>query len=204
MNRKGCEHFTRTCRWPSEHVASIILPISSCSQVRRSTPPKVTELPLAAVQNALLELKDKQRLARSDDWMSFESGYELEQSTKPQTVGYSLADSPVGLLAWIYEKLVTWTDDYPWTDDEGVATMYLRRLRTLLPFLAEHRPFLSDHRAPISTHLQPQSSPGSPSTGSPAPAPRPPSASTTRTCTFRLRKTKQALSRWGSRSSRRS
>ncbi|KAF9267373.1 alpha/beta-hydrolase [Marasmius fiardii PR-910] len=31
---------------------------------------------------------------------------------------YSLADSPVGLLAWIYEKLVNWTDDYPWTDDE--------------------------------------------------------------------------------------
>lgn len=39
-------------------------------------------------------------------------------STKPQTIGYSLADSPVGLLAWIYEKLISWTDDYPWTDDE--------------------------------------------------------------------------------------
>uniref|UniRef100_D8PXJ8 Epoxide hydrolase N-terminal domain-containing protein n=1 Tax=Schizophyllum commune (strain H4-8 / FGSC 9210) TaxID=578458 RepID=D8PXJ8_SCHCM len=39
--------------------------------------------------------------------------------TKPQTIGYALADSPVGLLAWIYEKLVAWTDAYPWTDDEG-------------------------------------------------------------------------------------
>ena len=46
-------------------------------------------------------------------------GYYAEQTTKPQTLGYSLADSPVGLLAWIYEKLVTWTDSYPWTDDEG-------------------------------------------------------------------------------------
>ncbi|KAH9169982.1 Alpha/Beta hydrolase protein [Lactarius sanguifluus] len=45
-------------------------------------------------------------------------GYYAEQSTKPQTIGYSLADSPVGLLAWIYEKLITWTDAYPWTDDE--------------------------------------------------------------------------------------
>ncbi|ETW82035.1 hypothetical protein HETIRDRAFT_146198 [Heterobasidion irregulare TC 32-1] len=26
--------------------------------------------------------------------------------------------SPIGLLAWIYEKLVTWTDDYQWGDDE--------------------------------------------------------------------------------------
>ena len=48
-----------------------------------------------------------------------ESAYFQLQSTKPQTIGYALADSPVGLLSWIYEKLVTWTDNYPWTDDEG-------------------------------------------------------------------------------------
>jgi hypothetical protein len=29
-----------------------------------------------------------------------------------------LADSPVALLAWVYEKLHDWTDSYPWTDDE--------------------------------------------------------------------------------------
>ncbi|OSX56462.1 hypothetical protein POSPLADRAFT_1062619 [Postia placenta MAD-698-R-SB12] len=46
------------------------------------------------------------------------SGYFAEQTTQPQTVGYSLADSPAGLLAWIYEKLVQWTDSYPWEDDE--------------------------------------------------------------------------------------
>ncbi|KAE9390436.1 alpha/beta-hydrolase [Gymnopus androsaceus JB14] len=50
--------------------------------------------------------------------ISFQSGYFKQQSTKPQTLGYSLADSPVGLLAWIYEKLVGWSDSYPWTDDE--------------------------------------------------------------------------------------
>ncbi|KAF9260263.1 alpha/beta-hydrolase [Marasmius fiardii PR-910] len=46
------------------------------------------------------------------------SGYYMEQSTQPQTIGYSLSDSPVGLLAWIYEKLVHWTDAYKWQDDE--------------------------------------------------------------------------------------
>ena len=46
-------------------------------------------------------------------------GYFKEQSTQPQTLGYSLADSPACLLAWIYEKPVNWTDGYPWTDDEG-------------------------------------------------------------------------------------
>ncbi|KAI0794065.1 alpha/beta-hydrolase [Fomes fomentarius] len=47
-----------------------------------------------------------------------EMGYFAVQSTKPQTIGYSFADSPVGLLAWIYEKLVKISDAYPWTDDE--------------------------------------------------------------------------------------
>lgn len=42
----------------------------------------------------------------------------LLQSTKPNTIGFALADSPVALLAWIYEKLQEWTDEYPWTDDE--------------------------------------------------------------------------------------
>lgn len=49
------------------------------------------------------------------------SGYMVEQSTQPQTLGYSLTDSPVGLLAWIYEKLVVWTDNYKWSDDEGMG-----------------------------------------------------------------------------------
>lgn len=54
------------------------------------------------------------------DWFNrVHGGYFAEQSTQPQTIGYSLADSPVGLLAWIYEKLVAWTDEYAWTDDEG-------------------------------------------------------------------------------------
>ncbi|KAF8902453.1 Alpha/Beta hydrolase protein [Mucidula mucida] len=38
---------------------------------------------------------------------------------KAQYGRYSLADSPVGLLAWLYEKLLDWTDEYPWTDDQG-------------------------------------------------------------------------------------
>lgn len=50
-------------------------------------------------------------------------GYFQIQCTKPQTLGYALADSPVGLLAWVYEKLATWTDAYPWTPDEGAPSL---------------------------------------------------------------------------------
>ena len=62
---------------------------------------------------------EKAGLGRSLLFAKRGMGYFHEQATQPQTLGYSLADSPVGLLAWIYEKLVNWTDNYPWADDEG-------------------------------------------------------------------------------------
>jgi epoxide hydrolase len=40
----------------------------------------------------------------------WDSGYSKEQSTRPQTVGYGLVDSPAGLCAWIVEKFWSWTD----------------------------------------------------------------------------------------------
>jgi len=41
---------------------------------------------------------------------SEEGGYSLLQATKPQTLSYALADSPIGLAAWISEKFESWTD----------------------------------------------------------------------------------------------
>ncbi len=49
-----------------------------------------------------------QRLQRYDKELS---GYNREQSTRPQTIGYALADSPAGQAAWIYEKYHDWTDN---------------------------------------------------------------------------------------------
>ena len=39
-----------------------------------------------------------------------DAGYSTEHRTRPQTIGYALADSPAGLAAWITEKLEAWTD----------------------------------------------------------------------------------------------
>jgi len=39
-----------------------------------------------------------------------DSGYAKQQSTRPQTLSYGLADSPVGQMAWIVEKFYAWTD----------------------------------------------------------------------------------------------
>jgi pimeloyl-ACP methyl ester carboxylesterase len=37
-------------------------------------------------------------------------GYSMQQSTRPQTIGYGLVDSPALLAAWIVEKFRAWTD----------------------------------------------------------------------------------------------
>ncbi|TDV33813.1 secreted protein [Paraburkholderia caballeronis] len=39
-------------------------------------------------------------------------GYFKQQGTRPQTIGYALADSPVGLAMYIYEKFQAWTDNH--------------------------------------------------------------------------------------------
>lgn len=46
-------------------------------------------------------------------WQQTEGAYAMIQGTKPQTLGYALNDSPVGLAAWIIEKF------YAWSDNEG-------------------------------------------------------------------------------------
>lgn len=38
------------------------------------------------------------------------TGYSKQQSTRPQTLGYGLVDSPAGLCAWVVEKFWAWTD----------------------------------------------------------------------------------------------
>jgi microsomal epoxide hydrolase len=46
----------------------------------------------------------------AQEWIAQEGGYMSIQSTKPQTLAYSLSDSPVGLAAWIIDKFHAWSD----------------------------------------------------------------------------------------------
>ncbi|KAI9436107.1 alpha/beta-hydrolase [Lactarius psammicola] len=82
--------------------------------------PKFFKNPIVVLKCLITSFRsrDREAAAASQSFFKNGMGYHVEQSTKPQTIGFSLADSPVGLLAWIYEKLVAWSDAYPWTDDE--------------------------------------------------------------------------------------
>jgi pimeloyl-ACP methyl ester carboxylesterase len=50
-------------------------------------------------------------LAQLGKYAADGSGYASIQSTRPQTLGYGLADSPVGQAMWIYEKFQAWSDN---------------------------------------------------------------------------------------------
>ena len=58
--------------------------------------------PLSAAESAYRE--------RNEEFWQTEYGYKAIQSTKPQTLGYGLNDSPAGLAAWILEKWRSWAD----------------------------------------------------------------------------------------------
>ncbi|WP_081293045.1 epoxide hydrolase family protein [Mycobacterium colombiense] len=54
--------------------------------------------------------EEQRALAGLANHRKWGTGYSKQQSTRPQTLGYGLADSPAGQLAWIVEKFWDWAD----------------------------------------------------------------------------------------------
>ncbi len=54
--------------------------------------------------------EERDALESFDRYRRFDAGYAKVQSTRPQTIGYGLVDSPAALCAWIIEKFWSWTD----------------------------------------------------------------------------------------------
>ncbi|KAI9890458.1 MAG: hypothetical protein M1814_003942 [Vezdaea aestivalis] len=117
--------------------------------------PKFTSQPLVYLKHAISSPSARDTAAeRRKAWFVNEgSGYSKVHATKPQTLGYSLADSPVGLLSWIYEKLIDWTDNYKWSDDEILTWISIYWFSTAGPaasvriyYEASHAPDLNRSR----------------------------------------------------------
>jgi epoxide hydrolase len=78
-----------------QHCAGIHIPLAM------NTRPNVTGEPTR---------EEAQALADIEHYREWDSGYAIQQSTRPQTVAYGLTDSPAGQAAWILEKFWAWTD----------------------------------------------------------------------------------------------
>lgn len=57
---------------------------------------------------AMLTSKERAAFDQLEAFYRDNAGYATEMNTRPQTIGYSLVDSPVGLAAWMYEKIAQW------------------------------------------------------------------------------------------------
>jgi hypothetical protein len=59
---------------------------------------------------SVLSEAEQQYVSFNQCWLFTEGAYIMIQTTKPQTLGYGLNDSPAGLASWIIEKFYAWSD----------------------------------------------------------------------------------------------
>ncbi|QPG97412.1 hypothetical protein C2857_006281 [Epichloe festucae Fl1] len=104
---------------------------SHVNMVGATKPPSLRRTPLIYIQDKLtVSGSHGNEFRQRSEWFRDEGrGYNIEQSTRPSTIGIALTD-PVSLLAWIYEKLHDWTDSYPWTDDEILTWISIYQFST--------------------------------------------------------------------------
>jgi pimeloyl-ACP methyl ester carboxylesterase len=126
---------------------------SHLNYIRVFGPPSLTTHPLLYLRHGLSPYTAQEKAAlKRTEWFQKEGfGYNLEQSTKPATLGFALADSPVALLAWIYEKLHDWTDAYPWTDDEVLEWISVYQFSTAGPAASVRIYYENTHANPEFT-----------------------------------------------------
>ncbi|GAA1688511.1 epoxide hydrolase family protein [Fodinicola feengrottensis] len=67
-------------------------------------------------------LLDAERVAAVRKFLANPSGHTVQQATRPQTLSYALVDSPVGQLAWLADKMVSWADPTTPIDVDRILT----------------------------------------------------------------------------------
>ena len=91
-----------------DHVEAVHVNLLSTEKPNFKSEPTYTEV-------------EKRTLARHEWFDTQEFAYYWVQNSKPRTLGFALHDSPVGMLAWMADKLFTWSDSYPWSSTELIT-----------------------------------------------------------------------------------
>lgn len=100
-------YFAQGGDWGSIVTASIARQdLGNCKGIHMNMP---IAPPDPETMNDLTE-QEQSALAAMKFYQDHDSGYSKQQSTRPQTLGYGLSDSPIGQAAWIIEKFYQWMD----------------------------------------------------------------------------------------------
>jgi len=89
---------------------------------------------------------DKKSLERLQYYLKEQSGYLKQQSTRPQSLGFGLGDSPIGLLGWLIEKYHEWMDveHYHMDRDETLAFVMMHWMQGATPGLRYYKAAYSE------------------------------------------------------------
>ena len=109
MARLGYDHyFAQGGDWGSAVTTAIgALDPTHCDAIHITL--AMGSRPKSAADGELSE-QAKRAMKGAEFYAAWDSGYSKQQATRPQTLGYGLADSPSGQAAWILEKFYAWTD----------------------------------------------------------------------------------------------
>lgn len=108
-------------------------------------PPAWYKAPLTMgrlILNSYLYTKrEKQRIEKMQYFLKEGNGYMKQQSTRPQSLGFGLGDSPIGLLAWLVEKFNDWMDvsNYTMPDDEVLTFVMMHWMQGATPGLRYYK-----------------------------------------------------------------
>ena len=81
--------------------------------------------------------REKQGLENKQKFLGQDSGYFKQQTTRPQSLGFGLGDSPIGLLGWFVDKYHEWVDiaNYTMSDDEVLTNVMMHWMQGATPGL---------------------------------------------------------------------
>ena len=122
-----------------QHVRACHLNLMFCG------PPPVYKNPLVfgrlVLNKILYSSKEQQALVDAQAFYKSKIGYAHIQSTRPQSLGFGLGDSPVGLLGWFLEKYHDWMDltHYQPSDDEILTFVMMHWMQGATPGLRYYK-----------------------------------------------------------------
>lgn len=89
----------------------------------------------------LYSASEKRSLAKMQRFLNELDGYFKVQTTKPQSLGFGLGDSPIGLLGWFVEKFHDWMDiaNYTMSDDEILTFVMMHWMQGSTPGLRYYK-----------------------------------------------------------------
>ncbi len=122
-----------------QHVKACNINLMPCG------PPAFYRAPLTMaglILNSWLYTKrEKQGLQNIMDYMREGDGYLKQQSTRPQSLGFGLGDSPIGLLARLVDKFHDWMDvaNYEMSEDEVITFVMMHWIQAATPGLRYYK-----------------------------------------------------------------